>query len=286
MCTKICLRTSLPPGYVGLEVSPPGYVSINEKLSPISLFSILEATFLQQKNSCQFSQFSRKFTLSQENWSQNEFGGILKSYSMGLWQSMESYVLFHKLAYRRPLFWLKIVPVNSPSFPGKFYIVPAKIGARMNLVRFWSLTPWLCGNKWKIKSYSTNLYIRGYRCDLKQFLPILAVFQENVHCVQTFVSRWVFPWLCGTWSLSPWLCINQWKLCPISRISILEATFLQQKNSCHFSQFSRKIYIVPGKLVPKWVWWDFEVLLPGYVAINGKLNLIPQISTQEATILA
>ena len=71
-------------------------------------------------------------------------------------------------------------------FSRKIYIV-CKIGPKMSLVRLQiSLTPWLCGNQWKIKSYSTNLHTRNYHSGEKQFLSILPVFQENLHCVQNW----------------------------------------------------------------------------------------------------
>ena len=42
------------------DVSPPGYVAINRKLSPIPQIYTPETTILAKNNSCKFSQISRK----------------------------------------------------------------------------------------------------------------------------------------------------------------------------------------------------------------------------------
>ena len=76
-----------PSGYEGLEVSPPVYVKIDGKLSPVPQISILEATILIQNKSCQLSQFSRKINIVCKIGAKNEFGGILRSHPLVLWQS-------------------------------------------------------------------------------------------------------------------------------------------------------------------------------------------------------
>ena len=75
---------SLPPGYVGLEVSPPGYVAINKKLSPIPQICTLETTILAKNNSFQFSQMSRKIYIVCKIGPKNEFDGFLKSYPLAM----------------------------------------------------------------------------------------------------------------------------------------------------------------------------------------------------------
>ena len=95
------------------------------------------------------------------------------------------------------------------------------------------------------------------------------------------------------------MAINR-KLSPIPQIYTLETTIPAKNNSCHFSQISRKIYIV-FKIGPKnefggilmshplamsipvkSVWLDVEVSSAGY--INRKLSHIPQIFILKATL--
>ena len=75
---------------VDFDISPPGYVAINRKLSPIPQIYTLETTILVKNNSCQFSQISRKIYIVCKIGPKNEFGGILKSHPLAMWQSIES----------------------------------------------------------------------------------------------------------------------------------------------------------------------------------------------------
>ena len=71
-------------------VSPPGYVAINRKLSPIPQIYAQETTILAENNSCQFSQISRKIYIVGKIGPKNEFGGTLTSHPLAMWQSIES----------------------------------------------------------------------------------------------------------------------------------------------------------------------------------------------------
>ena len=72
------------------DVSPPGYVAINRKLSPIPQIYTLEATILAKNNSCQFSQISRKIYIVCKIGPKIEFGGTLMSHLLAMWQSIQS----------------------------------------------------------------------------------------------------------------------------------------------------------------------------------------------------
>ena len=47
-------------------------------------------------------------------------GKTWKSYPLAKWPSMEMSVLFHQFVHFILLSWLKRIPVNFSSFPGKF----------------------------------------------------------------------------------------------------------------------------------------------------------------------
>ena len=68
------------------DVSPPNYVAINRKLSPIPQIYTLEITILAKNNSYQFSQISRKIYIVCKIGPKNEFGGILMSHPLAIWQ--------------------------------------------------------------------------------------------------------------------------------------------------------------------------------------------------------
>ena len=71
-------------------MSPPGYVAINRKLSHNPEIYKQETTILVKSNSCQFSQISRKINIVCKIGPKNEFGEILKSHPLAMWQSIES----------------------------------------------------------------------------------------------------------------------------------------------------------------------------------------------------
>ena len=72
--------------WLDFDISPPGYVAINRKLSPIPQIYTLETTILAKNNSCQFSQISRKIYIVCKISPKNEFGGILTSHPLAMWQ--------------------------------------------------------------------------------------------------------------------------------------------------------------------------------------------------------
>ena len=72
------------------DVSPPGYVAINRKISPIPQIYTLETTILAKNNSCQFSQISRKIYIVCKIGPKIELGGTLMSHPLAMWQSIES----------------------------------------------------------------------------------------------------------------------------------------------------------------------------------------------------
>ena len=72
------------------DVSPPGYVAINRKISPIPQIYTLETTILAKNNSCQFSQISRKIYIVCKIGHKIEFGQTLMSHPLAMWQSIQS----------------------------------------------------------------------------------------------------------------------------------------------------------------------------------------------------
>ena len=76
--------------WLDFDVSSPGYVAINGKLSHIPQICILETIILVENYSCQFSQISRKSDIVCKISPKNEFGEILKSHPLAMWQSIES----------------------------------------------------------------------------------------------------------------------------------------------------------------------------------------------------
>ena len=86
-------------------------------------------------------------------------------------------------------------------------------------------------------------------------------------------------------SLFGYVVINR-KLSLFPQIFILETTILVKKEfPSILPDIQENLHCVQNRS-QKCLWWDFEVSLPGYVAINRKLSPIPQIYTLETTILA
>ena len=105
------------------EVLPPGYVAINRNFSPIPYMCTLNTIILVQKNFWKLLQFSRKIYLCAKLPWKNEFGQILKSSPMAMWQSMEISGLFHTCGHKTLPFWLKELMNISPIFQDKLTFV-------------------------------------------------------------------------------------------------------------------------------------------------------------------
>ena len=76
--------------FAGFCISPPGYVAIKRKLGNIPQIYTPENTIPAENNSCQFPEISRKIYIVCKIGPKNEFGGILKSHPLAMWQSIES----------------------------------------------------------------------------------------------------------------------------------------------------------------------------------------------------
>ena len=76
--------------YWDFDVSPPGYVAINRKISPILQIYTLETTILAKNNSCKFSQISSKIYIVCKIGHKIEFGGTLMSHPLAMWESIQS----------------------------------------------------------------------------------------------------------------------------------------------------------------------------------------------------
>ena len=61
-----------------------------------------------------------------EKWPKIKCGKILKSYPLAKWQSVEISVLFHSFAHLTLPLWIKRIPENFSSFPGKFTLYTKK----------------------------------------------------------------------------------------------------------------------------------------------------------------
>ena len=80
-----------------------------------------------------------------QNWDKSCVSGILKCYPLIISQSIKISVLFHKSTYQTLPFWLERNSGDIPSFPERLRLC-AKLGQKMVLLGFWSVTPWLCDN--------------------------------------------------------------------------------------------------------------------------------------------
>ena len=54
------------------------------------------------------------------------YGKILKSYPLAKWELMKISVLFHSFAHLTLPLWIKRIPENFSSFPGKFTLYTKK----------------------------------------------------------------------------------------------------------------------------------------------------------------
>ena len=161
----------------------------------------------------------------------------------------------------------------------------------MVLLGFWTVTPrppppQLCQSQLKFQSYSTQLHSKDYHSDNKEFLENFPVSQENLHCVP------------NQYKIDPQFHIQFHIQCfnlLLDYLLLLEISHLFHKSSHRasnlaknifeeISPFSRKTYIV-CKIWTKMVLLGIEVLPLDYVTINQNFTPIPQLYTQNTTIL-
>ena len=67
--------------------------------------------------------------------------------------------------------------------------IVCRIDTRIDLLGFWSVTPWLCDNQSKFQSYSTNLHTKHYHKYWNEFSKIFPDSEENLHCVQIWFKN-------------------------------------------------------------------------------------------------
>ena len=79
------------------------------------------------------SNILQSFPVFQENlhcvqiWPKIKHGKILKSDPLIKWQSMKISVLFHSFAHLALPFWVKRIPENFSTFPGKFTLCEKRV---------------------------------------------------------------------------------------------------------------------------------------------------------------
>ena len=152
----------------------------------------------------------------------------------------------------------------------------------MVLMGFWGFTPWLCDNQSKFQSYSTNLHTEPYHFNWKQFLENFPAFQKNLHCVQN-LNKNGFSGILRFYPLIMWQSIKILVLFHKSTHKTLP--FWLKRIFGKFPSFPEKLTL-SANFGQKWYCLDFKVLPPHYVIINQNFSPIPQIYTQNPTILA
>ena len=144
-------------------------MAIDGNFSPIPPMCTLNTTILAKKNSWKFHKFSRKIYIVYKIGHQNEFGRVfevlLPGYVaiIGDFSSIQPMCISDTAILYVKIFWVFF------QFSRKIYIV-CKIGLKMSLVRFWTLTPWLGGNQWRFQCYSTHVYTKYYHSGQTEFL--------------------------------------------------------------------------------------------------------------------
>ena len=158
------------------------FVTINQNSCPIPQIYTPNTTNLTEKNFGKFLSFPEKLTLCakfEQKWFcwdfevlPPDFVRINKNFS-----PIPQIQTQNTTNLTKNNFW------KVSQFSRKTYIV-CKIWTKMVLLGFWSLTPWFCDNQSKFQSYSTNLHIKHYHSDLKEFLESFPIFHKNLQCLQ------------------------------------------------------------------------------------------------------
>ena len=114
-------------------------MAINENLSPIPLICTLNTTILDEKFLYTSPVFQENLHCTLKR-TKIIYSKILKSYPLAKKRSMEISVLFHSCAHLTLPFWIKIIPENFSSFPGKFALY-TKITYR-KILKSYPLAKW------------------------------------------------------------------------------------------------------------------------------------------------
>ena len=197
-----------------------------------------------------------------------------------MWQSIKISVLFDKSTHQTLPFWLKLISGKFPSFPEKLTLY-AKLVQNMVMLGFWTVTPWLCDNQSKFKSYSTNLHTKDYHSDQKEFLENFPVFQKNLQCVQNWDKNG-FAFILKCYHLIMWQSISILVL--FHKFSYQTLLFWLKIISGKFPSFPEKLTLC-ANLLQKWSCWNFELLPFDYVTIHQNLSPNPHIYILTTTIL-
>ena len=141
----------------------PNYVTINQNFSPIPQIYIPNTTILTKKKFWKISQFSRKLTLCAklgQKWISCDFEVLPPDYvtiNQNLSPIPQIYIL-------NTTFLSKPKLSKISQFSRETYIV-CKIGTKIVLLGFRSVTQSLCDNQSKFQSYSTSLHTKHYHSD-------------------------------------------------------------------------------------------------------------------------
>ena len=115
----------------------------------------------------------------------------------------------------------------------------------------------------------------------KEFLKNFLVFHKNFHCVQNLNKNGV----AGILRFYPLIMSKSIKISVLFHKSTHRTLPLRPKRiSGKFPSFPEKLTLC-AKFEQKWFCWGFEVLPPDYVTINQNFSPIPQIYTQDTTML-